>query len=237
LRLDKDGGSWIKTPLPESSVSRMEHKADLKLSDAGDLEGKLTMTLTGLEAMVRRVEERNEDEAERKKYLEDHVKRHIPATVQVELTNSPNWSDPSVPLVAEFKLKISAWAAEAGRRILVPVGLFSETEKHLFVHAERVYPIYMEFPFQKIDDITVEIPSGWQVSSLPPVLKQDGHIITYGMKVDDEKGRLRLTRTLDVNFLILQTQYYSALRNFFQQVRTGDEQQIVLQSGTPSASK
>jgi len=237
LRLDKDGGSWIKTPLPESSVSRIEHKADLKLSDAGDLEGKLTTTFTGLEAMQRRVEERNEDDAERKKYLENHVKRYIPATLDVELTNNPSWSDPAVPLVAEFQLKISGWTAAAGRRVLVPVGLFSGAEKHLFDHAERVHPIYMEFPFQKIDDITMEIPSGWQISSLPPALNQDGHIITYSMKVENDKGKLHLTRTLDVNFLILQTQYYPALRNFFQQARTGDEQQIVLQSGTATASK
>jgi hypothetical protein len=120
---------------------------------------------------------------------------------------------------------------------LVPVGLFSGTEKHLFDQAERVHPIYMEFPFQKIDDITIEIPSGWQISSLPPALKQDGHIITYSMKVENDKGKIHLTRTLDVNFLMLQTQYYPALRNFFQQARTGDEQQIVLQSGTATASK
>ena len=237
LRLDKDGGSWIKTPLPESSVSRIEHKADLKLSDTGDLEGKLTTTFTGLEAMLRRVDERNVDDTERKKFLEDHVKRFVPVPIEVELTNNPNWSDPAVPLVAEFHLKISGWASPAGHRVLVPVGLFSETEKHLFDHAERVHPIYMEFPFQKIDDITMRIPSGWQVSSLPPLLKQDGRIITYSMKVDNDKGKISLTRTLDVNFLIMQTQYYSALRNFFQQVRTGDEQQIVLQSGAATASK
>ncbi len=237
LRLDKDGGSWIKTPLPESSASLMEHKADLKLSDTGDLEGKLTITLTGLEAMLRRVNERNEDETERKKYLEDHVKRYVPTAIEVELTNHPNWSDPAVPLVAEFQLKVPGWASAAGRRVLVPVGLFSGAEKHVFDHAQRVHPIYMEFPFQQIDDITIEIPSGWQVSSLPPALKQDGHIITYSMTVENDKGKLHLTRTLDTKFLFLQTQYYSALRNFFQQVRTGDEQQIVLQSGTATASK
>ena len=237
LRLDKDGGSWIKTPLPAGSVSRMEHKADLKLSDTGDLEGKLTMTLTGLEAMLRRVEERHADAAERKKDLEDHVKSAVPAAIEVELTNQPNWNDPEVPLVAEFDLKIPGWTSAVGRRVLVPVGFFSGTEKHLFDHAQRVYPIYMEFPFQKIDNVTIEIPPGWQVSSLPPVFKRDGHIITLSMTAENDKGKIRLTRTLDAEFLMLQTQYYAALRNFFQQVRTGDEQQIVLQSGTATASK
>jgi hypothetical protein len=139
--------------------------------------------------------------------------------------------------VAEFDLKISGWASAAGRRVLVPVGLFSGTEKHLFDHAQRVHPIYVEFPFQEIDDITIQIPSGWQVSSLPPAQKQDGHIITYSMKAENDQGKIRMTRALDTSFLILQIQYYTALRNFFQQVRTGDEQQIVLQPNATTASK
>jgi hypothetical protein len=237
LRPDKNGGSWVKTPVPESSASRVERKADLKLADTGDLQGRLTITFTGLEAMQRREDERNEDEAERKKYLEYEVKAYIPTTIEVELTNRPDWSNPDAPFVAEFSVKVPGWASGAGRRVLIPVGLFSGTEKHLFDHAGRVHPIYMEFPFQKVDTVTIDLPSGWQVSSLPPAVRQDGHIITYSMKVESEKGRVQMTRSLDVNILLVQTDYYTALRNFFQQVRMGDEQQVVLQPGIAPASK
>jgi hypothetical protein len=237
LRLDKDGGSWIKTPMPESSESRIERKADLKLSDQGDLQGKLTLTFTGLEAMQRRSGERNEDETEQKKYLEDHVRDYIPVTVDVELTNHPDWNNSAAPLVAEFSLKVPGWVSGAGRRALVPVGLFSETEKHLFEHEARIHPVYMEYPFQKVDNITIELPAGWKVGSLPPAKNNDGHIIFYSLKVTSDDNRLHLVRTLDVKLLYLETKYYAALRNFFQDVRTGDEQQIVLQPGAATASK
>jgi hypothetical protein len=39
-----------------------------------------------------------------------------------------------------------------------------------------------------------------------------------------------------VDFLLLDPKYYGALRNFFQVVRTSDEEQIVLQPGTASAA-
>jgi len=39
-----------------------------------------------------------------------------------------------------------------------------------------------------------------------------------------------------VDFLILDSKYYLALRNFYQVVRTGDEEQIVLQPGAAKAS-
>jgi hypothetical protein len=60
-------------------------------------------------------------------------------------------------------------------------------------------------------------------------------IVTYSMKVENGKDTLHLTRNLTVDFLILETKYYGALRNFFQAVRTGDEEQIVLQPGAASA--
>jgi len=138
LRVDKDGGTWIQTMLPKSSASRTIRKADLTLSATGDLEGKLTVTFTGLAAMELRREERDEDEADRKKTLEEEVKTYIPVASELELTNKPDWTSSSAPLVAEFKLKVDGWASAAGRRFMFSVGLFSAEEKALFQHAERV---------------------------------------------------------------------------------------------------
>lgn len=81
-KLNKDRGSWVTTPNPESSASQVIRKADLSLTSEGSLEGQLAVTFTGLEALCRRVEERNEDEAHRKKVLEDYVKEIIPRARQ-----------------------------------------------------------------------------------------------------------------------------------------------------------
>ena len=129
LRLDKDGGTWIQTPVPESSASEIARTAALTLNEGGDLEGKLTVTFTGLEGMQRRLQERNQDEADRKKFLEEEAREFVPAAIEVELTNQPEWSSSASPLVAEYKLKIPGWVSGAGHRALLPLGLFSATEK------------------------------------------------------------------------------------------------------------
>lgn len=229
LRLDKDGGSWITTTLPQSSASRVERKANLQLSETGDLEGKLTVTFTGLEALWRRVEERNEDQTERKKFLEEQVEEYIPVASEVELSNQPDWNSSAPSIVAEFNLKVPGWAAGAGRRALLPVGLFSAPEKHLFDHANRIHPIYFEFPFEKVDDVTIDLPLGWQATNLPPPRKEDGHVVSYALTVENTHSTLHLTRKLSVDILLVEARYYPALRTFFQAVRTDDEEQIVLQ--------
>jgi hypothetical protein len=237
LRLDKEGGSWVTTTLPPSSDSKIERKADFKLTDTGSLEGKLTVTFSGLEALWRRIEERNEDATNRKKFLEDQVKEYIPVGIDVDLTNQPDWGSSTPTLVAEFDLKVPGWVSGAGRRALVPVGLFSAPEKHAFEHAGRVHPIYFSYPSTKIDDVKIDLPLGWQVSSLPPVQSLDAKAAVYSLKAEDNKGTLHLTRRLNMDLLMVDQKLYPTLRNFFQVVRTGDEQQIVLQPGAAAASK
>src|SRR5713226_4427776 len=229
LKLDKDGGNWVTTTLPPSSDSRIERKADLKLTETGSLEGKLTITFAGLEALWRRIEERNEDATNRKKFLEDQVKEYIPVGIDVDLTNQPDWGSSTPRLVAEFELKVPGWASGAGRRALMPAGLFGAPEKHAFEHANRVHAIYFSYPSAKIDDVTIDLPLGWQVSSLPPVQALDAKAAVYSLKVENNKGTLHLERRLTMDLLMVDLKLYPTLRNFYQVVRTGDEQQIVLQ--------
>lgn len=63
-----------------------------------------------------RLEERNKDDAERRKFLEDQVKEAVPAGIEVELTNQPNWSSSEFSFVAEFSLKVPGRASSTGHR-------------------------------------------------------------------------------------------------------------------------
>jgi hypothetical protein len=139
-------------------------------------------------------------------------------------------------MVAEFDLKIPGWASNAGKRALIAAGVFTASEKRIFEHANRVHPIYFEYPYENVDDITIELPPGWQVGNIPRGQQQDKGLVAYTLKVENDKDVLHLSRTLKVDVLILEPKYYTALRTFFQSVRTADEEQIVLQPGAATAS-
>jgi hypothetical protein len=208
----------------------------LKLSDTGDLEGKLTVTYTGLEAMNRRVEKRLADEVERTKFLEDGLKSQIAAGAEVDLTNKPDWASSETPLVAEFNLKISGWASSAGKRVVTPAAIFTAGERGVFEHANREHPIYFDYLYEKAEDVTIELPPGWQVSSVPKPQDQNAKVVAYSLKVEQGEGTLHLTRKLTIDVGILEQKYYGPMRTFFQLVRTGDGEQVVLQPGGMHAS-
>jgi hypothetical protein len=236
LRLDKDGGTWITTMVPKSSASRTIHKADLTLSESGDLEGKLTVTFTGLKAMELRFDERDEDDADKKKTLEDEVKADVPVASEVELTNSPDWTSSAKPLVAEFKLRVENWSSAAGRKFTFPVGLFAAGEKKVFEREERIHPIYFEYPREQDDELSVTMPAGWRIITLPKDAQMDRQVIAYSLKAEDNKSTLQIRRTLSIDALYVLQESYPVLRNFFQNVRTTDEEQVLLQPASAAAS-
>ncbi|HUM05091.1 MAG TPA: DUF3857 and transglutaminase domain-containing protein [Terriglobales bacterium] len=229
LLLDKENGQWVTTDLPNSALAKTERKAELTLSEDGTLEGTLTMTFGGLEALELRTEQRDEDDTSRKTALEDMVKESVPVGADVELTNKPDWTSSNPTLVAEYHVKVPGWVSGAGRRALFPVGLFGNSEKHTFEHADRVYNVYFHHPYLKSDEINITLPLGWSISSLPNPVGEDGPAVGYILKSENRKGSLHISRTMHCDLLMISQAQYGLLRQFFQMVRTGDEQQVVLQ--------
>ena len=228
MRLDKKNPAWVDTLAPTSDMARTERSANLTLTEAGDLEGKLTVTYTGMEAARLRLEERHADDTERNKDLDEVIKGYIVAACEVKLTNQPEWKNSALPLVAEFDIKVPGWASGAGHHMLINVGIFSAREKHVFDHAERVYPIYVEYPYLESDDINIQLPAGWRASSLPRGWSNTGKVVSYTFAAQNDKGKLHLARTVGVDFIFLDRKYYAALRRYFQEIKTIDDQQVVL---------
>ena len=233
LRVDKDAGTWIQTPIAPSSESRLVRKAALKLDAQGNISGKVTVTYTGLVCLRRRQAEMHEDDAHRKTYLEQNVQTWIPVGSDVDLASKPDWSSSSREMVAEFDVKIPGWASAAGRKALMPVGVFGNAEKHMFEHAERTSQIYFSFPYQLADDVTIQLPPGWKVTTVPNAEKQDLGAFAFESSVENKNDAVHLTRSISVNNVYLDVKNYPTIRAFYQYVKSSDEQQIIVQPGAP----
>jgi hypothetical protein len=234
LRVDKDGGTWVITPMPDPASSGISRQASFQLDDSGSLEGNVTITFKGLSALLRRIEENDADDAERKKFLEDEIKSYVPVTIEADLASRPDWNSSAATLVAEFHVKVPGWASAAGRHTLVPVGVFGGGEKHVFESSNRVHPIYFNYPYSDTDDVTISPPLGWQLSDLPQPQNGDLKALAFNISVDKKDGALHVSRRLMVNVEMVNVKQYATLRRFFENVRSADDQQVVLSASAPT---
>ncbi len=228
LLLAKDGGTWIKTPLPSETASRLERAATFKLSEGGTLEGHLVVTYYGLQALTRRLSLRNDDARARQEALESEIKSTVPTGIDVTLVNTPDWATSAPTLRAEFDLRVPGFAQRAGSRMLMPGAVFRAAEGRMFTQATRVHPVYFEYPFAQEDTVSIALPVGYEPSGLPDPYTRDGGAAHYRNIVDFHDGVLTERRHVDVMGILYPVKYYQALQDFFQAVRTGDEEQVVL---------
>jgi len=228
LRLNEAGGRWVRTSVPPRAESRVERKATLHLTPDAGLEGTVTFTFTGLNALSERLEERNEDDTERRRRLEEAIKAAMNNAGEVSLTNAPEWSDGNVPLVAIFNVKVPGAARLVGKRVLVPVDIFAGGNRHLFEHQTRIHPVYFRYPHELEDDVTIDLPTGWTVSSVPRPGSADIHVASCSWTADDTPTTLHLKRDFSIDTLLIDTKYYGQLQDFYQAVRRSAEEEAVV---------
>jgi hypothetical protein len=119
---------------------------------------------------------------------------------------------------------------------MLPATVFSAREKHMFEHANRVWPIYFSFPYKAMDDVNIQLPAGWQVESVPKDEDKNLKGAEYSLKVEKNSGTVRIQRMMRSDLYIVPKDSYPVLRGFFQFVKNQDEQQVVMQPGGTTAS-
>jgi len=229
LKLDKQGGQFVTTTEGSSDDAVTRRVAKLVMADDALVEGKLTVTFVGQEALFRRLDADENDDAERKQSLIDEVKAWMPAGATVELTNSPDWSGPDTPLVAEFNIKTRVWGTQTGRRLLAAQSFFANPIARQFDHPSRTYPVYFDYPYTTSDDITMRLPLELRVTSVPTPQDRNNALGFYRISSESQGVSLHFARKMGVSGILYPVQSYAAIRNFFNQVKVGDEQQVVLE--------
>ncbi len=231
LKLDKKGSGFVMVPALMSDRSLTRRTANVKLDEEGALKGEITVEFHGQEALEHRLDERDSDDAGKKKDLEDELKAWLPGGANVKLIDVKGWTSPYDPLVARLSVELTGYASTAGKRLLLPSLLFQPQQKDAFKHSERKYPVYFPYAFTERDRVVISLPSGYAPESVPQ--KQD-IALPYAryQSVSVSDGKVLVSeRGLDFNAIFVKLPEYPDLKNFMAQTLASDEQQVVLRAG------
>lgn len=230
LKLDRKGGRFVDIPMATYRMAVVGRSAALSLDADGGVKGELTVQFNGSEALERRLDALETDDAGRKKSLEGEIKEWLPPEADVELSTARGWDSSDDPLEARFTIAVPRYASIVGKRLLVPGSLFQSRHKDAFKQQERKYPLYFPFAFEEDDKVRIQIPAGFVLESVPAMQSAAIGYAGYQSLSQLDGNELGTQRVLKVNGIFFRPDQYAEVRGFFNKVRLGDEQQAVLQT-------
>jgi hypothetical protein len=224
-----DPPSFVTTPAYPPETALTQREIALRLDPEGTVAGTAKVILTGQEALIRRLAHIGDDEVEVKKDMEREMSEILPSGARVTLQKLENMTNNADRITAIFDIEVPGFATLAGRRVLVPVSPLLGSEQHPFRHAQRKYPVCFPYPRREFDDIIVSLPAGMTVETRPAPHRGRDENFDYSLVCAVENGtKLHTQRDLVVKKNFFPVDQYAAVKSFFDQVRAGDEEQVVL---------
>ena len=238
LRLEKGGGSFVAIPPAVADKTPIRRVARGKLATDGSLKGTIEVELRGNAAMEHRLAALEEDEAGRRKHLEDEAKEWLPPTSIVTLERVEGWEATEEPLHVYYKVEVPAFGQIVGKRLLVPAALFrTARQQETFQHAERKYAVYFPFAYQELDNLILQLPEGYSRESVPAATDVKLSSTRFLTSRSFADRQFVSKRALVINGIMFPVAQYPELKGFFDKVLAADQEQLVLQSTVATAGK
>ncbi len=229
LLLDKNGPTWVETPVPPASDATIKRSAKLALAEDGSLSGDVEVTFSGIDAEYRRLAERNADDAAKKKGMEDLLQDWLPSKADIQYLGANDWRSSNQPLVLRYKVSMQDYASTTGHRMLLPATVFSAAYKNPFVATRRFNAIEMACLSLRSDDVTIVLPAGLKVESLPKAAEEKSDAAIATATYANENGSLHFTRTMELKQVFINVQQYASLRQYYQKVQSEANEEAVLE--------
>ncbi len=225
---DKFGGALLDVHAPANESSAIERTAELKLQPDGSLDGKLDLVFTGQEALDRRLWASDEDETGRRKLLEDEIKELTPPGVKIDVDSVTGWQDSEQPLRVKCRFHALRFAVLTHQRMLFPTAVFQANRKSPFTHSRRMQPVYFRHGYSEVDKITISMPAGYRLEAMPSEADLKTPFAAFQTKRTGEAGLVRLERHAVMSRYYFPRESYRSLRQYFEQLRQIDAENVVL---------
>jgi hypothetical protein len=230
----QDHAVWAETPRQGADAAATQRIANLEL-DNGVVRGTAVITYRGQEALRQRLALRNDDEAAAKKSLEDAIKAWFSDGAVVKLTDVKDLRASDSPFVISATVELPSAASLVGSRAMVPLAVFVATQKNPFPSEQRKAPIYFRYAYGVEDDITLRLPAGYEIESLPVAANVNMGALRYTTAYEKSNTSVRLRRNVIVEAEIIGRDHYMNVRDFFSKVAASDQEPVVLRKKTSPA--
>ncbi|MFT3795159.1 DUF3857 domain-containing protein [Flavobacterium sp.] len=224
-RLIRKDGTSQEIELTPKNVSRNVVFMNYSVKGDGHAEGKYRCQLTDHKALDFR---QKNCSMEKDAYLESLENDHNNIEI-IDYTRENDY-ELSKPIVESYSFKDNKSTEIIGNKMYIDPLLFLAQNENPFRQEKREYPIDFGYPVQKKYNISIEIPEGYTVESLPKAinLSTGDEIGLFKYLIANTGNKIQITISTDINTAIVPAEYYEVIKEFYQKMIENQGQKIVL---------
>jgi hypothetical protein len=224
-RLIKKDGSSEQVNLIPKDFSKQIVYMNLVVSSDATASGKSRKQFTGREALTFRQENL---QTEREMYVEELENRNN--AIEISGYVRENELDLPKPIVENYSFKDTRDIETINGKIYFSPLLYLTLKDNPFKQEKREYPIDFGNPSEIQFHVTINIPQGYIIESLPaPVsLKTADNTGSFKYNIVGSDSKIQLVSAFTMNTAIVSANDYETLRSFYQKMIDKQNEKIIL---------
>ena len=191
----------------------------------GEINGKVRKKHYDYNAFVFR---NNYNGISKESFIEKLEKENLGLEVEeYEVQNSGNLNE---PIVENYSFKSTNSVEIIGDKLYVSPLLYFSFKENPFKQEQRQYPVDFVYPNQDNFKISLAIPEGYTVESLPEskVIAMPDNYARFSYEISKNNNQIQLSYILDINKVVIENNYYDSLKDFFKELVNKNNEHIVL---------
>jgi hypothetical protein len=224
-RLIRKNGTSVKVDLIPTFNSKEVINIIAEINKEGEVKGKMRDMYFDYNAYIYRD---NYNSVSKESVIERIEKKYN--GIEISEYDVQNNLDLTKPIVESFAFTSNNSVEIIGDKIYFSPLLFLSLTENPFKQEIREYPIDFVFPHQDKYTISLKIPEGYSVESIPQssgvTLPESMAIFKYS--VSNTENQVQLSFTIDVNQSTIGSEYYEAIKQFFKQIVEKSTEKVVL---------
>jgi hypothetical protein len=232
LREVEKGTDFGGTPGEDLAYNAVSRVANLRMDDTGQITGKIDLGFAGADAVEWRHVALSGDAESLDHALRTHLEDMVPKSLQVKVDKVDNLTEYDQPLKVSYQVT-GTLGTHTGKRMIVPSDIFLSGSLATFTDEKREDAVYFEYPRYLQDAMRLNLPATMSVEGTPTtarfdIPKQEVYTISV---VSDAKGFTTRRNHLRGELLV-QPKDYDALRKYYAQFESKDQESVVLKAAS-----
>ncbi|WP_281231731.1 DUF3857 domain-containing protein [Flavobacterium gelatinilyticum] len=224
-RLIRKDGSSEEINLMPQKTSNDNVFLTYSIDAEGKVSGKARRQCMDYNAMITR---NNIESLKEEEYLEKLENKNN--KIEISDYTKTNEKDILLPIVETYSFNGNNLCELIGGKIYVSPMLFFTNTENPFKQEVREYPVDFSFPFTDRYNITIQIPEGFEVETLPApaAVAMENDLGNFKFNIAASGNTLQLAITHQINQAIVSAEKYEMLKEYYKTMVAKETEKIVL---------